>query len=214
MQFLFFITSAYFVRKGSFKNARYINKYLKTTIKSYLLWSLIFIPIGLDWIHQNLQIASNLMPFALFYRILHIGTYYHLWYIPALIFSLFITNRLLKHISFKFLFLLSIILFIFGSLETYYGLMPSSVFKDFFDMLLKIIFTTRSGLFYGMIFVVIGFFIYDYQEKLKPFLTYIPMLTMISTILLIMEGVLLYNVTRLDMNFLLGLIPFSFFFFL
>ncbi|MEG0368318.1 MAG: acyltransferase, partial [Coprobacillus sp.] len=81
----FFITSAYFIRRGSYKNTQYINQYLKSTGQSYLFWSLIFIPIGLDWIYQNIEIAGSLLPFALLYGVLHIGTYYHLWYIPALL---------------------------------------------------------------------------------------------------------------------------------
>lgn len=149
----FFIASAYFIRKGAEKSPQYVWGYLKTTIKSYLLWSLAFAPIGLDWIRQNLELAGNLFPFALLYGIIHIGTYYHLWYIPAMLFSVFLMDKLLRRISYKVLIIVSILLFVFGSAETYYGLLPAGLFKDFFDTLIKIIFTTRSGLFYGMVFI-------------------------------------------------------------
>ena len=39
--------------------------------------------------------------------------------------------------------------------------------KDFFDLVIRLTFTTRNGLFFGMIFTLIGFFIYDHQEKLS-----------------------------------------------
>lgn len=210
----FFITSAYFVRKGSIKNPRYVWVYLKSIIVSYLLWSLAFAPIGLDWTRQNLALSGNLLPLAFLYGLIHTGTYYHLWYIPAMLFSIFFANILLKRISYKVLFIISASLFVFGSIETYYGLLPAGVLKDYFDMLIKIVFTTRSGLLYGMVFVLMGFFICDYQEKLKSIIKYVPMLTLLFGIVLIAEGVLLYSIKRLDMNFLLGLIPFSFFFFL
>lgn len=210
----FFMASAYFVRKGSANNPQYVKKYLKGTIKSYLLWSLAFAPIGLDWIRQNLELAGSLLPLALLYGLIHIGTYYHLWYIPAMLFSVFFVDKLLRRISYKLLFILSIVLFAFGSIETYYGLLPTGGFKDFFDTLISVIFTTRSGLFYGMIFVLMGFFIYDYREKLKAIIKYVPILTILSAALLVVEGTLLYRIPRLDMNFLLGLIPFDFFFFL
>lgn len=210
----FFMASAYFVRKGSANNPQYVKRYLKGTVKSYLLWSLAFAPIGLDWMRQNLELAGNLLPFALLYGLIHIGTYYHLWYIPALLFSVFFVDKLLRRISYKLLFILSIVLFAFGSIETYYGLLPTGGFKNFFDRLISVIFTTRSGLFYGMIFVLMGFFIYDYREKLKVIIKYVPMLTILSAVLLVLEGTLLYCIPRLDMNFLLGLIPFGFFFFL
>ncbi|MFQ9922966.1 MAG: acyltransferase [Beduini sp.] len=210
----FFISSAYFIRKGSDGKPRYVSDYLKRLMKSYWAWSLVFIPIGLDWIHQNLSISSYLLPFALIYGLIHIGTYYHLWYIPALIFSVFFVNKLLKHFSYKYLFILSTVLFMFGSLETYYGLLQNGTFKDFFDLLIQIIFTTRSGLFFGMMFTLMGFYIYDRQEKLKLLLRYVPVLTLISAVLLVIEGTFLYSIERLDMNFLLMLVPFSFFFFI
>lgn len=208
----FFISSAYFIRKGSYDKENYVKGYLKTLTKSYLLWSLVFIPIGLDWIYQNLNIAGNLLPIAFILGLIHVGTYYHLWYIPAMIFSVFIVDKLLKRISYKTLFCISILLYLFGSLETYYGFISLGMFKDFFDTLITVIFTTRSGLFYGMIFVVIGFYIFDNQDKLKSMLRHIPTLTIISGVLLIAEGIFLYSVQKLDMNFLIMLVPFSFFF--
>lgn len=210
----FFISGAYFVRKGSDGNPAYVTNYLKRLMKSYWAWSLVFIPIGLDWIHQNLNIASYLLPFAFIYGLIHIGTYYHLWYIPAFIFSVFSVNLLLKRCSYKSLFIIASALFMFGSLETYYGLLPLGVFKDFFDGLIQIIFTTRSGLFFGMIFTLMGFYIYDHQKQLNALLKYVPLCTVVCAVLLVLEGTFLYSVERLDMNFLLMLVPFSFFFFI
>lgn len=210
----FFISSAYFVRKGSQKNISYVNVYLKRLIKSYLLWSIVFIPIGLDWIHQNLSIVGYLLPVALIYGLIHIGTYYHLWYIPAMILAVFMVDKLLKKYSYKALFIIAIGFFMFGSIESYYGILQNGWFKDFFDVFIKVIFTTRSGILYGMIFTLIGFYIYDYQDTFISLLKYIPILTISSAILLIIEGNFLYTIERLDMNFLLMLIPFSFFFFI
>ncbi|MFQ6861278.1 MAG: acyltransferase family protein [Beduini sp.] len=209
----FFISSAYFIRKGSDGNPIYVTSYLKRLIKSYWAWSLVFIPIGLDWIHQNLSIAGYLLPFALIYGLIHLGTYYHLWYVPALIFSVYTINKLLKRYSYKILFIIAVVLFVFGSFETYYGLLPEGVVKNCFDLLIQVIFTTRSGLFFGMIFTLIGFYIYDHQENLR-LLKYVPLSTLVCTVLLVLEGTFLYSVERLDMNFLLMLVPFSFFFFI
>lgn len=171
-------------------------------------------PIGLNWIQQNLDISQELLPVALLFGLVHIGTYYHLWYIPAMIFSLFAVNKLVKHISYKWLFVISFTLFLFGSIETYYGFLQNGWFRDMFDLLISVIFTTRSGLLYGMVFVVIGFAIYDYQEKLKSIYHIVPRLTFICSILLILEATIIYFVPGLDMNFLVMLVPFSFFFFL
>lgn len=210
----FFISSAYFVRKGSQKSEDYVSIYLKRLMKSYWLWSLVFIPIGLDWIHQNLSLAGYLLPFAFIYGLIHIGTYYHLWYVPAMILTIFLVHKLLKRYSYRTLFIVSILLFMFGSIESYYGLLQNGWFKDFFDLLITIIFTTRSGLLYGMIFTVIGCYIYDHEDHLQELHRYAPVLTIAFAGLLILEGSFLFTITRLDMNFLLMLVPFSFFFFL
>lgn len=210
----FFISSAFFVRSGSRKNADYVKIYLKRLMKSYCLWSIVFIPIGLDWIHQNLSLAGYLLPFALLYGLIHIGTYYHLWYVPAAILTIYLVDRLLKNHSYQKLFALSIALFLFGSLESYYGLLPDGWFKDFFDIVIMIIFTTRSGLLYGMIFTLMGFYIYDHKDSLQKIQCYVPSLTLASALFLILEGSFLFTIERLDMNFLIMLVPFSFFFFL
>lgn len=210
----FFLSSAFFIRKGWNQNPAYLNNYLKKLLKSYLLWSLVFIPIGLNWIQQNLTISQELMPVALLFGLFHIGTYYHLWYIPAMMFSLYFITKLLKHFSYKTVLTISFVLYLFGSLETYYGFIPSGWFKNFFDLLISVIFTTRSGLFYGMIFVAMGFYIQDNQELLKTKLAKVPMLTLILAILFTIEGFLFYFVPGLDMNFFVLLVPFSFFFFL
>lgn len=211
---IFFISGAYFIRKGCQKDPCYLKTYLKSSTKSYLAWSVVFIPIGLDWLYQNLSLSGIMLPLALVFGLVHVGTYYHLWYIPAMIFSLFLVNWLLKRFSYKVVFFLSVLLFLFGSLETYYGLLPGGWFKDFFDAVIAILFTTRSGLLFGMVFTAIGFFVYDYREKLQALLKYVPLLTLLSGGLLVAEGFLLYNIPKLDMNFLLMLIPFGFFFFL
>ncbi|SET79264.1 Acyltransferase family protein [Enterococcus malodoratus] len=210
----FFIGSAYFVRRGMKHKSDYLKQYLKNLGKSYLFWSIVFIPIGMDWINQNLRLAHSMRPFALIFGLIHVGTYYHLWYIPALILSLWGTAKLLKYFSYKILFFVSILFYLFGSFETYYGYLDDNWFKDLFDMIIQIFFTTRSGILFGMVFVVIGFFIYDYQETLKGLLKFIPIFTIIFACMLIIEGESLYHVEKLDMNFLLLLLPFSFFFFL
>lgn len=74
-----------------------------------------------------------------------------------MIFCIFIVSKLVKHFSYKIVFFLSTIFFLFGSLETYYRFLPNGWFKNIFDAVIKIFFTTRSGLLFGMIFVAIGF---------------------------------------------------------
>lgn len=153
------------------------------------------------WIYQNLSLSQNLLPVALLYGLFYIGTYYHLWYIPAMICSIFLLHYLLKRFSYKTLFLLTFSLFLFGSLESYYGLLQNGWFKDSFDLLMRVISTTRSGLLYGMIFTLLGFYIYDRKDIIQALLKYVPILLIASFVFLFIEGNFLHQIQRLDMNF-------------
>ena len=207
----FFVSSAFFIRQGMKKNSNYLRNYLKGLTTSYLGWSVIFIPLGLDWIHQNVSVPAHILPIALIVGLLNVGTYYHLWYVPALIFSLWAVAGLLKRFSYPVIFAGTFFFYLFGSLETYYGLLSEGWLKRFFDTYISLLFTTRNGLLFGMVFVLIGFFLYDYRNKLAGLASYAPLLTLLFGGLLALEGMLIYNAHRLNMNFLILLLPLSFF---
>lgn len=210
----FFVSSSFFIRKGMQMRPEYLKEYFLHLINSYVVWSILFLPMGLDWIHQNQEVPIELLPAALFVGFVHIGTYYHLWYIPAFILSVIFIVNLLKRFSYQKVFVISLVLYLFGSLETYYGLLPSGWFKDFFDLVIRLTFTTRNGLFFGMIFTLIGFFIYDHQEKLSRMGKHSSSFLLLFGSLFVLEGLFLFHIHRLDMNFILMLVPLSFFLFL
>jgi hypothetical protein len=210
----FFVSSAFFLRKGMQTRPEYLKKYLMRLLKSYILWSILFLPMGIDWIYQNQPVPIELFPAALLVGFVHIGTYYHLWYIPAFILSVVFIVNLLKRFSYQIVFGLSLILYLFGSLETYYGLLPSGWFKEFFDLVIRLTFTTRNGLFFGMIFTLIGFFIYDNRKKLSRIEKHSTSFLWFFGSLFVLEGLWLFHIRRLDMNFIWMLVPLSFFLFL
>ena len=51
---MFFIITGYFVAKKGKDKSNYIDTYIKRTIPLYLMWSLIYIPIILMTMKQNL----------------------------------------------------------------------------------------------------------------------------------------------------------------
>ncbi|MGL4695389.1 acyltransferase family protein [Enterococcus larvae] len=211
---LFFISSAYFIRKSTVNKEGNLKGKIVHLLKNYLFWSVVFLPIGLDWINQNLSISPSLYPAALLFGLVYSGTYYHLWYIPAFILSVVIITKARQYISYKLIFLIAAALYFVGSLETYYGLITIDWVKEIFDGFIQLFFTTRNGLFYGMIFTAIGFFIYDYEQKLLTLKKYFKWALLFLGSLLFLEGVIVYNMLRLDCNFLIVLIPFSFVLFL
>ncbi|WP_146621259.1 acyltransferase family protein [Enterococcus florum] len=210
----FFISGAYFIRKKTIDQPNYFKQKLFSMGKNYLLWSFLFIPIGLDWLHQNLQISQAMYPFALLFGLGYIGTYYHLWYIPALMLSLVLVDHLLKRLSYKAVFLIAGLFYLFGSFETYYELITVSAFRQFFDQFIQLFFTTRNGLFYGLIFTTVGFYIFDHQHELFLKRELFKRWLFPVGLFLILEGLFAFQLNRLDCNFLIILVPFSFLLFL
>jgi len=207
----FMVTTGYFIKQKLSQNPNYAKKYLVTLTKTYLLWCAIYLPFGLEYIHNNMNIPVYLYPVVLVLGVVYIGTYYHLWYIPAIIFAVILSLFLLKKMRYRNVLILSTILYIIGSVETYSGYLSETIFAKWFYTYQTYFMTTRNGLFYALTFVLIGYVIYDYNEKLKK-IKHIGFVTIISAILLILEGVIIFLNQGFDKNFLLMLIPFMLFF--
>lgn len=108
---IFFIITGYFVAKKGKNNPNYIKDYIRKTIPLYLIWSLIYIPIIIATVIQYLPAISNYIsqfnlplyyliplliiaiPIAIIMTLLYTGTYYHLWYFPAIICSLLVLKK-------------------------------------------------------------------------------------------------------------------------
>lgn len=210
----FFIATGFFVRKGTVKSADYLRGYLRSLLKSYLIWSLIFLPIGLDWIHQHLNLPIYLYPVALFAGLIYTGTFYHLWYIPAVIFALLVVNWLLPRLGHVKMLLLTAILYGFGCLESYSSMLAGTILGSVFSMYQQVLFTTRNGLFFGLMFVAMGYLIHDHANKLVILPKYLGSMTLLFGTFQLAEGLLLLSNRGSDTNFTVSLVPFSFCLFL
>lgn len=202
---IFFLASGFLVRERLKKAPAYFKRYLKKLGKVYGWWSLFYLPLGFLWLNQNVDIPWFLYPLALLVGFFYAGTYYHLWYVPALMFALVIVNWLLKRWNYKVVLTLSGMLYLLGCLETYYSLLTNTYLIEIVDSYMKIFQTTRNGLFFGMIFVALGFFVSDHSQSLAKYakVTYlVPCLG-----LLIAELCFIFDKPRLDANFLVMFVP-------
>lgn len=162
---IFFIITGYFVAKKEKNNENYIKDYIKKTIPLYLVWSLLYIPVIIGTIIQYLPIINEyltkinltlplliillvlLFPVVILIALCYTGIYYHLWYFPAIIFSLLVLEKWKKKFKVKYLLVFSFILLLFGATETYYGVLPLSI-KELLSYYYNIFFTTRNFLFF------------------------------------------------------------------
>ncbi|MGX7149866.1 acyltransferase family protein [Enterococcus ureasiticus] len=205
----FLISTSYFVRRGQSQSSDYTKQYIKSLAKSYFFWSLIYLPIGFMWIQQNYSLTPTLYPVALVAGLFYTGTYYHLWYIPAAIFGIICVQWLLKQAGYIALFSLATLMYGFGTLETYYAYIGNDQLKVFFDQYMGLFITTRNGLFFALIFVAMGFFLWDHREKIISSQKYMGVLVVFTGLLLIGEGIIVYSNVGIDKNFMWMLIPFT-----
>lgn len=161
---IFFLITGYFVGQKEKNNSSYIKEYIKKMIPLYLIWNIIYIPIIIGYaltnmstiityinnINVSLYIVIPLLvvlsPLILLIILLYTGFYYHLWYFPAVMLSLFVLDKWKKKFNIKYLLIISFILLLFGATETYYGVIPLSL-KQLLDFYYKLFFTTRNFLF-------------------------------------------------------------------
>ncbi len=210
----FALSTAYFVREKSRQQPEYFQKYLCSLVKNYLVWSVVFLPLGMQWLQQNLDLPLYLYPAALLVGVFYSGTCYHLWYIPALLLALWLGHFLVGKFPYKVLLVGFGGLYLFGCMETYYGFLPEGGMKVVVDAYLQVFATTRNGLLFVSIFVVLGFLISDYQDQLHKFSPFYSWGLLVSMAGLILEERLIFGSGNLDSNFLISLVPLSFCLFL
>jgi len=225
---IFLVITGYFVAKKEKINSNYIKEYIKKTIPLYVLWSIIYIPIIIAIIFQYQSVINSylsslnisfplfimllalLLPIVLIVAFFYTGTYYHLWYFPALIFSLLLLKKWKQKFNIKYLLGMSFIFLLFGATETYYGVLPLSI-KELLSYYYNIFFTTRNFLFFGLFYVVLGYFMGS-KEKVYSKNCFVKLI--VSIFLLIFEAILLHDIERLNSNILISCVPLTYYLFI
>ncbi len=108
--------------------------------------------------HLPLYIAPLAILAALFY----IGMSYQIWYIPAFLLGLLLVHFLYRKLGPKKTFVLLLVLYVLGAIETYHVYLAPSLLTDWNDAYAKLFFTSRNGFFYTPIFIYLGYFLADY----------------------------------------------------
>lgn len=205
----FMISTAYLYRQKMMNSESYKKKYFKKQLKTHAFWSIIYLPAGVIYLWQQ---ASQwfVYPVALLVGVVYVGTWYHLWYLPALLFGIWFTDWCLRKFGYKITTVLAVICFIMGSAETYSSYIGDSIFGEVYQMYANIFVTTRNGLFFAFVFVLLGFVLSDFRNS-KLFTANLPLKFMLSFIILSQEGWYIFQNPGVDKNFLFGLVPTSLF---
>lgn len=155
----FFIASSYFLFRpapGKKKAGPALVRYLRRLIVLYLVWTVIYLPYTI-WNYSQAGF-SILSLFAWIRDFFLNGSYYHLWFLPALIWGTLIVSVLMKKKGLRKTLLISLVLYLIGYLINIYAplwqsLPGISVVYGFFT---KTLVTARDGFFFAPVFVSLG----------------------------------------------------------
>ena len=166
----FFCSIGFFIEEKSKTNDKKIDiikKNIKKYIKIYISFSIIYLPFAIYFfIHNNYNIFYSILDYLRGFFI--IGENYNswiLWFILSAIYSLLLILFFIKNnYSYKKIFIISIILFLFGLF------IDATISNDFFinmsflsNTFKKVISTGR--LFYSPLYIIIGMFISKNKNK-------------------------------------------------
>ncbi len=205
----FFMITGYFVLPKAIEDKRKLIKYTLKIVKIYAICILIYLPINIY--ARQLQ---NLTILEIIKNICINGTFYHLWYFPAIILGIWVTYFLVKHLN-KTLSLISItILYIIGVFgDSYFGISKQiTIISKIYDAIFMIADYTRNGLFFAPIFISLGYSFNNMKNKISQNKSAI--FTIIFTFFMIFEGIILkhFNLQKHDSMYFM-LVPTMFFIF-
>ncbi len=164
----FFIISGFLVKynEKDASNKAAIHQ-IKRIMKLYMVWSAIYLPL---WIIPNR--GESLSNFVIKYlqQFLFSGSYWHLWYLPSLVFAIAffqVGRRLFKNNPWLILGV-SLLCYLIGVAGDSYSEIFSRVafFDEAITFYRTIFITTRNGLFYGFFFYSIGYYMDFLESKL------------------------------------------------
>jgi serine/alanine racemase len=212
---IFFMTAGFlFFRKltgDPMTDRNALRGYMLKTLKLYTTAILIFLPLNI----YTGYFSGSFTAYSLIKDIVFDGTFYHLWYLPALILGLFITFYMYQKMTMKALLASASLLYILGLLgDSYYGIVQnSSGIAYVYEGMFTVFDYTRNGLFYAPIYLAIGALAAKRQlPERKPLVN--AALFAVSLGMMLIEGELLHSagIPRHDSMYIFAL-PTAYFLF-
>ena len=219
----FFVASGFIAFKkidglAGQEQTQYVIKHLKRILVMYLIWSAVYFGfVVVKWTRAE--------DFSYWYVLEYVkdfffeGSYSTIWFLPALFVAVLLVWLLHKKLSYKKMFLIACVVYLFtlgGS--SYYGLVSKiSFIKWIYDMYYSFFDTIKNGVCFGFIFVCMGAMLAEKEETVVAKGSMLQTLIGcgVCALLLAVEelaiGVLNWNLKGVDT--VVMLVPFSWFFF-
>lgn len=160
---LYFIISGYLFFSKNFTVNRLKHQLLRI-MRLYMAWTVIYLPIIiLKEIMNKTPPITAILTFI--QNFIFSGSYYHLWFLPALMFAITFVS-LLCSIKKRYALMIVSGLFIVGYLYEFYRfLIPK--FTDVCKLYERVFLTSRNGLFFGSIYVYLGYSFSQAEIKMR-----------------------------------------------
>lgn len=150
----FFMVTGFFVLPKALADPGRGLRYLRRIGLIYLASMILYFPVNL-YAGQLKGAGFG----GILKMILTDGTFYHLWYLPALLLGFALVWAGLNYLPFKIVFPASVLLYLAGLPgDSYYGfLKEGSVLQTVYNGIFHVSSYTRNGLFYAPVFLVLGY---------------------------------------------------------
>ena len=141
----FLMMSGYFLARSSWQ---YLGKFWKHTLCVYLLAVLLYLPLNL---------YAGISPSAWLRGLVWEGTFYHLWYFPALLWGVLVA-RALARLGMRTALAAASALYLTGlGGDSYFGLADSfPALHAFYGAVFSVTEYTRNAVFYAPLFLLLG----------------------------------------------------------
>lgn len=190
---LFLMITGYYVLPKILQDKKALIAYTKKILILYGFSIIIYFP--LQFLNGSFTILSF---FSILKMIVFTGTFYHLWYFPALILGLWFIYYIIHFVPEKIVLSLLILFYIIGLFgDSYYGVIQGyPIFSSFYDSIFLLTDYTRNGIFYVPIFLYLGYFFSFSKRKISFHKNVLLFFTFF--ILMGLEGSFLYmgNISR------------------
>lgn len=207
----FFMVTGYFVfapyLNSGFRKKSTLFRFLRKNTALYLGASLLYLPV---------MIYSGKLPQSIpvfFKKLFFDGTFYHLWYFPAVLMGCLLL-MLLCRVSVTFAAACSAALYAFGLLgDSYYGAIKGIPFMAaVMNRVFAVSSHTRNGIFFAPVFILLGALIAVYRIRMPKINCRMGLA--VSLICLLAEGYFTYRLKLQKHNSMyLFLLPAMFFLF-
>lgn len=147
----FFILPGYLFEKSG--DTRPLMRFLKKAALLYAVAMAIYLPVNIyAGQFKGLDVVGVLR------MVMFDGTFYHLWYLPAVILGVPIVYLLGRKLPFEAVFGISLLLYVIGLMgDSYLGAVSSvPVLSAIYDAMFHVFSYTRNGLFYAPVFLAMG----------------------------------------------------------